>query len=134
MGGIIDHSTHVPSIVALSSAEAEYNSACTACMSTDHHRMLLNELDRVNPDDNPSPIAILLDSKSAIAMGKSFKDTKHTRHIARRFHYVREGEQQGRFKIQYIDNSLQFSDIGTKNTTIDDLESRMKFLMVKVPE
>ena len=134
MGGIIDHSTHVPGIVALSSAEAEYNAACTACMSTDHHRMLLNELDRVNPDDNPSPIAILLDSKSAIAIGKSFKDTKHTRHIARRFHYVREGEQQGRFKIQYIDNSLQFSDIGTKNTTIDDLESRMKFLMVKVPE
>jgi hypothetical protein len=132
MGGVIDHSTHVPGIVALSSAEAEYNGACTACMSTDHHRMLLNELDRIEVDSNPSPIPILLDSKSAIAMSKSFKDTKHTRHIARRYHYVREGETEGRFKTLWIDNTLQISDIGTKNTTVEDLNSRIIFMMVEV--
>jgi hypothetical protein len=132
MGGVIDHSTHVPGIVALSSAEAEYNGACTACMSTDHHRMLLNELDRIEVDSNPSPIPILLDSKSAIAMSKSFKDTKHTRHIARRYHYVREGETEGRFKTFWIDNTLQISDIGTKNTTVEDLNSRIIFMMVEV--
>ena len=105
----------------------------TGSLAKNHHRMLLNELDRMEVDSNPSPIPILLDSKSAIAMSKSFKDTKHTRHIARRYHYVREGEIEGRFKTYWIDNELQLADIGTKNTTVEDLNSRLFFLMVEVP-
>ena len=39
-GGPIDHGTHVPVPVAQSSAENEYNSACTAGMVLAHFRML----------------------------------------------------------------------------------------------
>ena len=35
---------------------------------------------------------IVLDSKSAMCMAKNSRDTKHTRHIARRIHFVRNGE------------------------------------------
>ena len=35
-GGTIDHGTHVPGPVAQSSAESEYNSACTAGMALAH--------------------------------------------------------------------------------------------------
>ena len=34
---------------------------------------------------------IVLDSKSAMCMAKNGKDTKHTRPIARRMHFVRNG-------------------------------------------
>ena len=35
---------------------------------------------------------IVLDNKSAMRMAKNDKDTKHTRHISRRVHFVRSGE------------------------------------------
>ena len=124
MGGVIDQSCHTPQIVAMSSAEAEYNGACAAAMAVDHHRMLLNELDGKDPDDISEAIPILLDSASAIAMAKHAKDTKHTRHIARRLHYVREGEQQSRFSLSYIPAEKQLADIGTKALSEEDMNSR----------
>ncbi len=36
MGGMVEHSSIMPDPVALSSAEAEYNEACLACMATAH--------------------------------------------------------------------------------------------------
>ena len=43
-GGPIDHGTHVKGPVAQSSAESEYNPACTAGMALAHLRMLIHEL------------------------------------------------------------------------------------------
>ena len=39
----IDHSAHVPGPVDQSSAESEYNAACTVVMSLAHFRMLIHE-------------------------------------------------------------------------------------------
>ena len=41
-GGPIDHGTYVPGQVAQSSAESEYNAACTALMDLAHFRMLVH--------------------------------------------------------------------------------------------
>ena len=41
-GGPIDHGTHVPGPVAQSSAESEYNAACTARMDLAHFRILVH--------------------------------------------------------------------------------------------
>ena len=41
-GGPIDHGTYVPGQVAQSSAESEYNAACTALMALAHFRMLVH--------------------------------------------------------------------------------------------
>ena len=48
-GGPIDHVTHVPGPVAQSSAESEYNAACTAGMSLAHFSMLIHELFNNDP-------------------------------------------------------------------------------------
>ena len=66
-GGPIYHGTHVPVPVAQSSAESEYNSACTAGMALAHFRMLIHELLNDDPDMVPkeSPL-IVLDSKSSM--------------------------------------------------------------------
>jgi hypothetical protein len=87
MGGIVDHSSNMPDSVALSSAEAEYNEGCVAFMAASHLRMLLCEFEGVRDEDTPAT-SMYFDSKSAIAMGVNYKDTKHTRHILRRYHYV----------------------------------------------
>ena len=41
--GPIDHVTHIPGLVSQSSAESEYNVACTAGMALAHFRMLIHE-------------------------------------------------------------------------------------------
>jgi hypothetical protein len=78
MGGIVDNSSNMPDPVALPSAEAEYNEACLACMATNHLCMRLKDLEGKQIS---SPKELYLDNQSAIAIGKSFKDTKNTRHI-----------------------------------------------------
>ena len=71
-GGPIEHGTHVPGPVAQSSAESEYNAACTAGMALAYFRMLIHELLNEDPDMNPkeAPL-IVLDSKSAMCMAKN---------------------------------------------------------------
>ena len=78
--GAIDHGTHVPGPVSQSSAESEYNSACTAGMALAHFMMLIHELLNKYPDIVPeeAPL-IVLDSKSAMCMAKNVKNAKHTR-------------------------------------------------------
>ena len=49
-GGKIDHGTHVPVPVSQSSAESEYNLACTAGMALAHFRMLIHEFLNKDPD------------------------------------------------------------------------------------
>ena len=59
-------------------------------MALAHFRMLIQELLNKDPDIVPeeAPL-IVLDSKYAMCMANNGKDTKHTRHIARRMHLVR---------------------------------------------
>ena len=75
-GRIIDHGTHVPGPVDQSSAESEYNAACTTGMTVAHFRMLIHELlikdlDIVQEED----LMIVLNSKYIMCMAKNGKDT-----------------------------------------------------------
>ena len=56
--------------------------------------------------------------------------TKHTRHIARRMHFVRNGEKCKIHKIYWYEGGLQLADIGTKNVSEPDLTPRMKYILV----
>ena len=88
-GGPIDHGTNVPGPVAQYSAESEYNAACTAGMALAHFRMLVHQLLNGDKDMVPREVPlIVLDRKSAQCMAKNGRDTKHTRHISRRMHFV----------------------------------------------
>ena len=69
---------------------------------------------------------IVLDSKSAMYMTNNSKDTKHTRYIARRMHFVRNGEKFKTYNIDWCEGSLQLADIGTKNVSEPDLTTSMK--------
>ena len=77
-------------------------------------RMLIRELLNKDPDivTEEDPL-IVLDRKSAMCMAKNGKDTKHTRHIARRIHFVRNGEKFKMHKIDWCEGGLHLADIGT---------------------
>ena len=94
-------------------------------------RMLIHELLNEDPDMVPkeAPL-IVLDSKSTMYMAKNGKDTKHTRHISRRMHFVSNGEKCKMHKIDWCEGGLQLADIGTKNVSEPDLTPRMKYIIV----
>ena len=78
-----------------------------------------------------SPL-IVLDSKYAMCMAKNGNDTKHIRHIARRMHFVRNGEKCKMHKIDWFEGVLQLACIGTNNVSEPDITPRMKYIMVRL--
>ena len=112
-GNIVDSAMTFPVPVALSSAEAEYNNTCAACVATNSLAMLYNDINGRDPD-TPLNLPIILDNTAAISMGESFRDTKHTRHILRRYHFVRWMIEQGRAHLTWIATDAQLADPATK--------------------
>ena len=112
-GGIIDAASFMPDPVALSSAEAEYNTCCVAGTAANACAMLVQEL-RGNDPDLPLLVPILLDNWAAISMGESFRDTKHNCHILRRFHYTRWMVEDGRIILIWVPGEVQLADPETK--------------------
>ena len=119
-GGPVDHSSHLPIPVAMSSGEAEYISAATACMRASHLRMLIYDLKHLSTTNydgdklNEKPARIIIDNEAAICMAKCNKDTAGNRHVARRFHYVRQGTVLKEHKFEWISSKYQLADILTK--------------------
>ena len=56
----IDHGTHVSGPVSQSSAEIEYNAACTEGMDLSHLRMSVHELSNKDPDIVPEEATIII--------------------------------------------------------------------------
>ena len=100
-------------------------------MALSHFRMLIHELLNKDPyivlEEDPP---ILLYSKSSMCMAKNGKYTKHTSHIARRMHFVRNGYKCKMHEINCCEGVLQLADIYTKNVGENYLTPRMKYIMV----
>ena len=97
-GGLVDQNSSVPVPLAQSSAEAEFMGATNAGTSLANHRELTYDLEYMGTKDyDPEqvhgkvPLLILIDNQATVAMSKNFKVSKKNRHIARRYHYVKQG-------------------------------------------
>ena len=75
---------------------------------------------------------IILDRKSDVCVDKNGKDTKYTRHIARRVHFVRNCEKWKMHKIDWCEGGLQLVDIANNNVRENDLNPRIKYIMVSI--
>ena len=115
------------------SAESEYNAACNVGMSLANSRNLIYELlnkdQYIVPEEAP---LIILDSKSYVFIDKNGKGTKHTIHIARRMHLVRNNEKCNIHKIDWFEGGLQLADISTNNVGEHDLTPIIKYIMVRL--
>ena len=102
-------------------------------MSLSYFRMLLHEFLNKDPEIVPEEAhTIILDGKSAVCMANNGKDTNHKRHISRSVNFVRIGEKCKMHKIEWCEIGLQLVDISTKNVDENDLNSKTKYIMVRL--
>ena len=130
-GEIVDGGCFLPTPVAMSSAEAEYNALAHAMQCTSYTRQVIHKINGNHPD-SPLSIPLFCDSQSALTIGENNKDTKRTRHIQRRVHYVRDNIASGNFEGHKIPGEFNPADVGTKNLTSDVLEIHREVMHVQV--
>ncbi|KAI2496936.1 hypothetical protein MHU86_17577 [Fragilaria crotonensis] len=114
----------MPTPVAMSTSEAEYMAACSATMATAHIRMLYDMLYlgtkqwRESTQRLPSiPAILMIDNEATVQIAKNGKLTRKTRHIERRFHFVRQGQQDGIHQLHWIPVTLNLPTSSPKPNT-----------------
>jgi hypothetical protein len=98
-------------VVELSTCEAEYIAAATACSQGIWLARLLKEL---TGEELWAPV-LLVDNKSAIALAKNPILHDRSKHIDTKYHFIRNCIEEGRIKVEYIDTAQQLGDILTKS-------------------
>ena len=96
--------------VAQSSAEAEYMSASIATSQTIWLRRILEDIG----EKQEEATELFCDNKSAIAMAKNPCFHSRSRHIAIKYHFIREAIEDGEVQLNYCKTEEQVADIFTK--------------------
>ncbi|KAM1775099.1 hypothetical protein ACFX12_044389 [Malus domestica] len=96
--------------VALSTAKAEYVSASEATAQAIWLRFILKDFGELQVEATP----LLCDNTSAIAMTKNPVFHQRTKHIKRRYHFIREALQDNTIKLIYCSTEDHIADIFTK--------------------
>jgi hypothetical protein len=74
-------------------------------------------LDEANPRDygyKLSKVPLLCDNESVISMADNAVEHSRTKHIAIRYHFIRDHQQKGDIEIDYVSTQNQLADIFTK--------------------
>ena len=96
-------------IVALSTAEAEYISLSDVVKELLWYSELLEEL------GSPlSPIVVHCDNQSALAIAKNPGQHERTKHISIKYHFVRDQVEKEKITLKYCPTKLMVADILTK--------------------
>jgi hypothetical protein len=105
------------SVVALSSCEAEYLSLSEAAKELVWLRGLL--VDMGIPQDKS---VIYCDNQGAVALSKNPVDSKRTKHIDVRHHFVRDLWERGELVVEYVPTQSMPADFLTKPVPLRVLE------------
>ena len=97
-------------IVALSSCEAEFMAATEATKQTIWLQELLGEI----TSDEAAKTVVRIDKKSAIALTKNPVFHGRSKHIHKRFHFIRECVEDGLVDVEHVAGKEQKADILTK--------------------
>jgi hypothetical protein len=116
--------------VALSTAEAEYIAAGHCCAQLLWMRQTLRDYGY-----KLTKVPLLCDNESAIRMVDNLIDHSRTKHIAIRYHFLRDHQQKGDIEIAYINTKEQLADIFTKpldEQTFNKLRHELIFLILEI--
>ncbi|BBG93443.1 hypothetical protein Prudu_001453 [Prunus dulcis] len=113
--------------VALSTAEAEYVSTAEATSQAKWLRFVLEDFG----EEQIEGTQILCDNTSAIAMARNPVHHQKTRHISRKFHFIREAIQAKEIELIYCKTEDQIADILTKALPKDRFVRLRSLLGVK---
>jgi hypothetical protein len=133
-GGLVSMGSFVPDIVAMSSAEAESNAQTIASMKIAFVKRILMEILFGNAHQHYT-VPLLTDNQAAIAMSKNDRQTKKTRHICRRWLFVKHECLRGNIALYDIDGkTLQLADLGTKNVPASEAAKKLLYIEVASPD
>ena len=90
---------------------------------------MLNKDPGIVPEEAP---IIILYGKYSVCKYNNIKDTKNTRHIYRRVYLVRNNEKFKVHKIDWCEGDLKLSDIENRNVGENNLNTRIKYIMVRI--
>lgn len=107
----ITWSSQKQEIFALSSCEAEFMAATEAAKQAIWLQELLGEI----VGRNSEKVKIKVDNKSAIALTKNPVFHGRSKHIHRRFHFIRECVEKEQIEVEHVPGSEQRADILTKS-------------------
>jgi len=97
-------------IVALSSCEAEYVAAvAAACQGVWLSRLIADLLGR-----KETPVKLLMDNMSAIALSRNPVHHDRSKHIDTKYHFIRKCIEDGRVEVDHVGTAGQLVDIFTK--------------------
>ncbi|AAF32440.1 hypothetical protein; 74056-75837 [Arabidopsis thaliana] len=97
-------------VVALSSCEAEFMAGTEAAKQAIWLQELLSEI----TGTVCGKVTILIDNKSAIALTKNPVFHGRSKHIHRRYHFIRECVETGQIEVEHVPGNEQKADILTK--------------------
>jgi hypothetical protein len=95
--------------VALSTVEAEYIAAGHCCVQLLWMRQTLRDYGY-----KLTKVPLLCDNESAIRMADNPVEHNRTKHIAIRYHFLRDHQQRGDIEIAYVSTKEQLANIFTK--------------------
>eukprot|EP00253_Pinus_taeda_P008562 PITA_08562 len=98
------------SLIALSTAEAEYVAAASYCTQL---LLMMQTLQDFQITCTP-PISILCDNTSEINISKNLVMHSKTKHIPIKYHFLREQVLEQKVKLVYVPSKEQVADILTK--------------------
>ena len=106
---LVSWSSKKHNCISLSTAEAEYVAAASACTQLLWMRQTLKEYG-VNCDKVP----LLCDNESAIKIAYNPVQHSRTKHIEIRHHFIRDHVARGDIELAYVPTKDQLADIFTK--------------------
>jgi hypothetical protein len=113
-------------VVALSTCEAEYISACHAACQGVWLQSLLLEM-HLNKNEE---FELMIDNKSAISLAKNPVAHGRSKQIETKFHFLRDQASKGKLKLTHCKTDVQVADILTKPLKIERFKELRGMLKV----
>jgi hypothetical protein len=111
-GGVVSAVSKRQSVVAQSSTEAEYYSGAKAGQESEYLRQVLNEMGYKGED--AQRVELHGDNQGALALAENPEFHQRTKHIATKYHYLRDRVEKGRIELFYVSTEDMVADGLTK--------------------
>ncbi|GJT47609.1 retrotransposon protein, putative, ty1-copia subclass [Tanacetum coccineum] len=111
-GGVVTWKSSKQDTVADSTCESEYIAACEASKEAIWMKNFIGDLGVVPTVQDP--IEIFCDNESAVALTKEPKDHGKSKHIERKYHFVRSKVEEGHVIVKDIRSEDNPADLFTK--------------------
>ncbi|GJV40305.1 retrovirus-related pol polyprotein from transposon TNT 1-94 [Tanacetum coccineum] len=120
---LVSWSSKKQDYTALSTAEAEYVSLSVCCAQVLWMRTQLTDY-----GFHFNKIPIYCDSKSAIAISYNPVQHSRTKHIAVRYHFIKEHVGKGTIELYFVKTDYQLADLFTKALLVDSFNYLVRCL------